>query len=49
MEWFKVNNTDDPTSIYTKTTDLGKVDPYLIVSFVVMIVILFLQRLLSVG
>lgn len=39
MEWFKVNNTDDPTSIYTKTTDLGKVDPYLIVSFVVMIVI----------
>lgn len=39
MEWFKVNNTDDPTSIYTKTTDLAKVDPYLIVSFVMMIII----------
>lgn len=39
MEWFKVNNTDDPTSIYTKTTDLGKVDPYLIISFIAMMVI----------
>lgn len=39
MQWFKVNNTDDPTSIYTKTTDLAKVDPYLIISLIVMIVI----------
>lgn len=39
MEWFKANNTDDPNSIYTKTTDLGKVDPYLIISFIVMMVI----------
>ena len=39
MEWFKVNNTDDPTSIYTKTTDLAKVDPYLIASFVMIVII----------
>lgn len=39
VEWFKVNNTDDPTSIYSKTTDLAKVDPYLIVSFVMMMII----------
>lgn len=39
MEWFKVNNTDDPTSIYSKTTDLAKVDPYLIGSLLAMIFI----------
>lgn len=39
MDWFKVNNTDDPTSIYSLTTDLAKVDPYLIVSFVAILVI----------
>lgn len=39
MEWFNINNTDDPTSIYTRTTDLAKVDPYLIISFCVMMVI----------
>jgi len=39
MDWFRVNNTDDPTSIYTLTTDLAKVDPYLIISFAAIIVI----------
>lgn len=39
MEWFKINDTDNPKSIYSKTTDLAKVDPYLIFSLIVMIVI----------
>ncbi len=32
VEWFKVSNTDDPTSIYTKTTDLAQVHWVLIPS-----------------
>ncbi len=43
MEWFKVNNTDDPTSIYTKTTDLAQVDWYLISAGVVMLLISFVK------
>ena len=41
MEWFKVSNTDDPTSIYSKTTDLAQVDWYLIISFSAMMLISF--------
>lgn len=39
MDWFKINNTDDPTSIYSKTTDLAKVDWMLISSGIIMIFI----------
>lgn len=39
MEWFKVNNTDDPTSIYTKTTDLAQVHWVLVPAGIIMILI----------
>jgi len=43
MEWFQVNNTDDPTSIYTKTTDMAQVHWVLVPTGIVMILISVLK------
>ena len=44
MEWFQVSNTDDPDSIYTKTTDLAQAHVFLIPSGVIMLLISFWKR-----
>lgn len=39
MEWFKVSNTDDPDSIYTKTTDLAQAHLFLVPAGLIMLLI----------
>lgn len=43
MEWFKVSNTDNPDSIYTKTTDLAQAHLFLVPTGIIMLLISFWQ------
>jgi len=43
MDWFKVNDTDDPTSIFSKTTDIAESHWVLVPTGILMIVISVLK------
>ena len=44
MEWFQVSDTDDPDSIYTKTTDLAQAHVFLIPTGVMMLLVSYWKR-----
>ncbi len=44
MEWFQVSDTDDPDSIYSKTTDLAQAHVFLIPTGVMMLLVSYWKR-----